>query len=258
MVRIGLAAARAGASELVVGVADVALAATEKESVAAIDSFWKREDGRQKAMADFGKALKDLTSPSDGKEITPLVIVIDELDRCRPDYALQLLEVIKHFFSVDHVHFVLGVNLSALENSVRARYGKDIDAFMYLQKFISFRVSLTDISDDRTKLPTVIKYVSAIGILMSIPPHILNELQKQIRIISRNNPVSIRDAQKILSQISITPLEALQANNLIGWRMLFVTLIILKCTNNIFYRAFSLSKINDADLVRILTPPLKD
>jgi predicted KAP-like P-loop ATPase len=53
----------------------------------------------------------------------PLIFIIDELDRCRPSFALEVLERIKHFFAVPNVHFVLGVNVEQLENSVRAACG---------------------------------------------------------------------------------------------------------------------------------------
>jgi len=73
-----------------------------------------------------------------------VVFVIDELDRCRPDYALAMLEVIKNFFTVPHLHFVLGVNLAALEAIVRTRYGKKIGARTYLGKFIQVKLTLPD------------------------------------------------------------------------------------------------------------------
>ena len=57
------------------------------------------------------------------KAVYHLVIVIDELDRCRPSYAVELLEAAKHIFAVDHVVFVLAVNRSELAHSVRALYG---------------------------------------------------------------------------------------------------------------------------------------
>ena len=79
-------------------------------------------------MYAFRLTLEELTKPDDAKPIK-LVIVVDELDRCRPDYALSLLEIIKHFFNVEGVHFVLGVNLSELQNIVRARYGRNIKAW---------------------------------------------------------------------------------------------------------------------------------
>lgn len=74
--------------------------------------------------------------------------MIDELDRCRPDFALSLLEVVKHFFSVKGVQFVLGVRLEALEESRWHRYGPNTDAGLYLQKFLHLRLSLPEIADN--------------------------------------------------------------------------------------------------------------
>ncbi len=71
-------------------------------------------------MVAFKEALESLPklfSPDfqSDEQVKPIVVIIDELDRCRPSYALQLLERMKHFFSVPKVHFVLGVNLDQLE-----------------------------------------------------------------------------------------------------------------------------------------------
>ena len=90
--------------------------------------FWDVHHAKIAAMDAFRLTLEELTKPDDAKPIK-LVIMVDELDRCRPDYALSLLEIIKHFFNVEGVHFVLGVNLSELQNIVRARYGSNIKAW---------------------------------------------------------------------------------------------------------------------------------
>jgi hypothetical protein len=109
-------------------------------------------------MTTFRETLAALTLGKDGTSPRKLVIVVDELDRCRPDYALAMLEIIKHFFAVDHVHFVLGVNLRELENSVKARYGAGINAGLYLQKFITVTVALPDAADNRDYKSHAISY----------------------------------------------------------------------------------------------------
>ena len=68
----------------------------------------------------------------------PIVIFIDELDRCRPAFAVNILERIKHFFDVPNVVFVLLVNKVQLENAIKGVYGTDTDASAYLGKFINF------------------------------------------------------------------------------------------------------------------------
>ena len=98
----------------------------------------------KKAMRDFRKTLEEMASSmqEDGGKGGPLVVVIDELDRCRPTYAIELLETAKHLFSVDGVVFVLGINRAGMEHSVNALYGENFDGVEYLRRFfdIDFRL----------------------------------------------------------------------------------------------------------------------
>lgn len=92
------------------------------------------------AIKAFRKYLEELASEIGGDK--PLIFIIDELDRCRPDFALELLEQIKHLFSVQGITFLLVLNRGQLENSIKARYGADIEASVYLQKFIKLWVTI--------------------------------------------------------------------------------------------------------------------
>ncbi len=72
-----------------------------------------------------------------------LIIFVDELDRCRPDYSVQMLERIKHFFSIDNIIFVLSIDKGVLCKSIRAIYGGlDIDTEAYLRRFIDLDFNL--------------------------------------------------------------------------------------------------------------------
>ena len=69
----------------------------------------------KRAMHDFKAVLHETaTSLAESREGKPLVVMIDELDRCRPSYAIALLEVAKHLFTVDHIVFVLAVDRAQL------------------------------------------------------------------------------------------------------------------------------------------------
>lgn len=74
----------------------------------------------------------------------PIVIFIDELDRCRPDFAVQMLEVIKHTFNVEGLQFVLVTNTRQLKAAINHRYGHQVDAQRYLDKFLKFSFRLPD------------------------------------------------------------------------------------------------------------------
>lgn len=97
----------------------------------------------QESVKEFREKLQDLAKTlAESKKGKPLVIVIDELDRCRPSYAIELLEVAKHLFTVEHIIFVLAVNRSELEHSICALYGSGFDAQGYLRRFfdVDFRL----------------------------------------------------------------------------------------------------------------------
>ncbi len=73
-----------------------------------------------------------------------VVFLIGELDRCRPSHAVDVLEVIKHFFDIPNVTFIFAVNISELQKSIKHVYG-DIDTAAYLRKFFDIRFNLPDL-----------------------------------------------------------------------------------------------------------------
>jgi len=77
-------------------------------------------------------------------EDKPIVVFVDELDRCRPDFAVNMLENIKHIFDVEGVQFVLVTNFDQLRASINHCYGNGLDAQRYLDKFVQFSLSLSD------------------------------------------------------------------------------------------------------------------
>lgn len=88
----------------------------------------------KRAMSQFKESLSSFAQSQD----RPVVIFIDELDRCQPTFAVKLIERIKHFFDVPNLVFVLLLNREQLEKAVRGVYGNDTDAATYLGKFVNF------------------------------------------------------------------------------------------------------------------------
>jgi hypothetical protein len=119
-------------------IADASSSVASKLMDKALDNYIKSRD----ALVEFRDKLARLGASVRETQGFPLVIVVDELDRCRPSFALSLIERIKHLFSADNVHFVLLANVAQLESCVRAVYGQDVDARTYLQKFFTVRVEL--------------------------------------------------------------------------------------------------------------------
>ncbi|MBC7948000.1 MAG: hypothetical protein H7Y42_08995 [Chitinophagaceae bacterium] len=105
---------------------------SHRADVASIEEF-------KNTLADFAEQIKRDTS-------FPLILIIDELDRCRPTYAVDFIEKVKHLFSGRNIIFVLILNKLQLAAAVSSVYGQ-IDSISYLQKFFTIETSLTK-SDD--------------------------------------------------------------------------------------------------------------
>jgi hypothetical protein len=71
-----------------------------------------------------------------------LIFFIDELDRCRPTFAIELLERVKHLFDIDGIYFVLGIDREQLGHSIKSVYGQGMDVDGYLKRFIDIEFSL--------------------------------------------------------------------------------------------------------------------
>lgn len=248
--RTGLNIATFGAKEAVDDLGDAFVDAIKDEADQAVNDLWKREEGRRQAMKEFHAAIEALTTPeNEDAEPRPLVIVVDELDRCRPDYALEVLEVIKHFFAVENVHFVLGVNLTSLENSVKARYGGEIEATAYLQKFLSFTMSLPDDVNDPPKTPAILRYVDHLGRVMATPAHLLEEVTIQLKVLIRRNHISIRDIGKIMGAVALLPKQARGNQIDTVWRDVMITLIITRVIRPDLFQKLLRGSANDKELV---------
>ena len=205
--RIGLAVASYGATAVAEGVWDsVALAAggEAQKVVDDIDKLWAQEASKRAAMEAFQNTLRTLVETSaEGAPAQKLVIIIDELDRCRPDYALSLLETIKHFFAVDGVHFVLGVNLSELENSVKARYGAGCDATMYLRKFITLLAHLPDLQDWAGKVITVPAYAEKLAESYDFEGDIAKAFVGWIEARNSKKPLTLREIGRCAQRFAL-------------------------------------------------------
>ncbi|MCY4575747.1 MAG: P-loop NTPase fold protein [Chloroflexi bacterium] len=78
---------------------------------------------------------------TDAQEGRPLVFIIDELDRCRPTFAIELMERVKHIFDVPSLLFMFGINRDEMEKSLQSVYG-NIDTDTYLRRFFDLELNI--------------------------------------------------------------------------------------------------------------------
>ncbi|UNV89533.1 MULTISPECIES: P-loop NTPase fold protein [unclassified Comamonas] len=106
----------------------------------------------------LSSVAQNLVSGSDRKQ--PVFIFIDELDRCRPDYAVRLLEVVKHIFNSKGICFISSVNIDQLQKSIKTIYGAEFGADQYLDRFFSHRLKLPT--------PSSASYINSLKIFKKI------------------------------------------------------------------------------------------
>ncbi len=93
---------------------------------------------RQKLFDKLKVMLSDLVRKSE----LPILIIIDELDRCKPNYAIEFLETIKHVFDIKRIVFVIGVDKNQLASSAKALFGQELIFDEYYRKFSYRDISL--------------------------------------------------------------------------------------------------------------------
>ncbi|MCQ2997234.1 KAP family NTPase [Pseudomonas syringae] len=123
-----------------------------------IDSFNIKQKSLERFKAQLGKALDAL--PEGQKN---LILFVDELDRCKPTYAIEVLERIKHLFDVDRLIFILAINRDQLSKSFQGIYGPSFNGSHYLRRFIDldYHLNLVDVGtyiNARMRQPDILDY----------------------------------------------------------------------------------------------------
>lgn len=100
----------------------------------------------RKTITQFKDNLKILTGniKNEDRNELPIFIFIDELDRCRPNYSIEILENIKHLFGVPGVFFVIATASEQLSHSIQAVYGNNFDGCNYLKRFFDQTYTLNE------------------------------------------------------------------------------------------------------------------
>lgn len=155
-------AAKELVSSDVKSIVDDATGAVIKFTDAKIDKFAESKlaqfNEAKTSLDNFQTSLTSAVVALTAKEFAPpFFILVDELDRCRPTYAIEMLERIKHLFEVENVVFVLATDTTQLANSIKAVYGSEFDSRHYLARFF-----------DRTYMLAAPKQVELIAYLVKL------------------------------------------------------------------------------------------
>ncbi|MBF5006387.1 KAP family P-loop NTPase fold protein [Diaphorobacter caeni] len=179
--------------------------------------YFKQE---KKAANQFKELLEELTNyvrktTTEGELPPPVVLMIDELDRCRPTFAVAMLERIKHFFNIPGLVFVLALDTKQLKASTQKVYGAEMDASEYLRRFVDLELRLPradagqmiesmlsacgvdaffaarnmhySMQSDRSQMVVTLKELASI---FELPPRVVQRMVSRVVLIIRQTRVN--------------------------------------------------------------------
>jgi hypothetical protein len=161
------------------------------------------------ALSEFKKTLQnhinDILSQYDKEAL--LYIFVDELDRCRPNYAIELLESVKHLFCLKNTVFVVATNRSEMEKSIQKVYGTGFKSDGYLSRFFDRSISIRSPSKvsflkNSMKLKIILEKIDNVCIKRdAISPYDFLS-----SAFSEHN-LELREIEKILDQLTLATSE---------------------------------------------------
>lgn len=174
-------------------------AITEETTKELISKYSKDKEITQK----FKDAIQTLLENMDASK--PFVIFIDELDRCRPLYAIELLERVKHIFGIDGLIFVLSIDKKQLSESIKSQYG-NIDTNAYLKRFIDLEYNL--INDNLDKFCRYL-YSSVYELDKVLTSKQIKKEYREydelamLKFLTKSMNLSLREIEQVFIQINI-------------------------------------------------------
>lgn len=200
-----------------------------------IDAYSKNKEAIVEFKSNVGKVLE-----KDGGGTEELYIFVDELDRCRPTYAIELLERVKHLLDIEGLIFVLALDKNQLSHSVRAVYGSEFDALGYLKRFIDVEFNLppADVSsfiDHLYKHFEFDKYFAARN--FGDIAYDGRDLVSSLKIIASSQKMPLRSIEQFFAKVKLVLLSVSTKNFL--YPELVVFLLFVKDGYPDIYAEFS-------------------
>ncbi len=230
------------------------ISAISEESVKTLIENYSED---KNILIEFKKAIEKVLNEMDKEK--PFVIFIDELDRCRPLYSIELLERIKHVFGIKRLIFILSIDKSQLSESIKSQYG-NINANSYLKRFIDLEYTLSNpninqFCDYLYEKFGIDKILESKGIKVKDREefHHLTVMKK----LANAFQLQLRDIEQIFTKIHM--LLNIIEPMLIGEHLKIIVFFeMLKAYDNKLYYNLINKRTNGAEIKNMILPIFKD
>lgn len=176
----------------IVQVSDTIISAYIKKR---LDDFSETKESLENFRVNLA-SLIDLLHTEYGMQL-PMYIFVDELDRCRPTYAIQMLERIKHLFDIPNLAFVVATDTTSLSHSIKAVYGSEFDSKQYLQRFFHRTYKLPIASREKIIAALIMRNGTSLDLWRSPDDNQnINSYASFFDITSRKFGLTVRQAEQ--------------------------------------------------------------
>lgn len=168
-----------------------------------VESFHKESFLLEKFKSELEKAIQQL--PEAGKNL-PLVVFVDEIDRCRPTFTIELLERIKHLFDIPNILFVLSLDKQQLEASISAVYGQGINSIEYLRRFIDLEYLIPPANTKQFVKSLFTRFALDEAFSRRTHPELQSDKENFVRYfvaLAEAAPLSLRAQERCLTQLRV-------------------------------------------------------
>ncbi|MEY2702139.1 MAG: hypothetical protein RLY43_772, partial [Bacteroidota bacterium] len=253
---IAPALAKSLIKKYVVDIDDIAVDAIEnatKASTEILEEEIKEYTSKKKTIVEFRNELETFVKQAETTK--PLIFIVDELDRCRPNYSVEVLEQIKHFFSVSGIVFVLSIDKKHLGSAIKGYYGSElIDSNEYLRRFIDLEYSIP-IPQTNLFVEYLYEYYGFNDFFSSVERSKFNEfihdnkiLMLIANILFTKTNATLRQQEKVFA-LSRLVLCSFQSNQYTFPHLLFILVYIKTMLYDVFLKIekndFSIQELSD-------------
>lgn len=147
-----------------------------------LDAIKTKKEAETRFRELLSAARDYLTKRPARRPVRPIVIALDELDRCRPSYAVKVLERIKHFFDVPGIIFVIATDGTNLPGAVGSVYGEKIDGEMYLRKFFDYEFDLSE--PDSRSFSKVLEIQFELDRIIDSSPYLIDRERAKMMVLT--------------------------------------------------------------------------
>lgn len=229
-----------------------------KTTALLLDNISKETDAVDELKLAIATLLDGIVGGVTQPKLTyPLFIFVDELDRCRPTFAIEMLEAIKHVFGIPQIFFVIATDSEQLQHSINAVYGEKFGSYNYLKRFFDASFQL--------ETPTLQNYVSTQSELDTVFAYYESEQADIFEKLSREDfckfisglaadlSFDLRTTKQWLSRLEL--IVKLSGERLT--RVPFIALLVIsaiKEKSNLIYAALPRSNYDSSKVVESLRP----